>query len=411
MDLQADGQFSERSPNYVAHVSVPSLLTLGRILQRPELIDAADRATVVQARLTDSDGMVESLASRRQDQFAPFDGGALHPWSRAHSARTHDPITARAARRTEARATADTMMTLLASSIEVPSALAPLPASAPEPTGDRPEVVELHESGLVQMDHGASCAVLFGGTDTADLGRITSGASIRPVIARFGGRHLRVRELRLARDFFSLGPLRPGAPWRLPDAPGDSPRHRTFIKHERVGAEYFHPLDPQHHDREGMYPFQFNGRFAAAMDFRHRPADVVSLSTSATARLSPGELLMRWEFQGPSTPICLVLALDGGDLSRAVRPDEHGRYVLAPADSGSTDRCWLTAPGERLEVDASGSLGGAAFYSPGEAYTVLSGSDEPGGDVLLIPASNAQQLTLRLRVSSPADDTAADHPA
>ncbi|WP_114853202.1 hypothetical protein [Brachybacterium sp. YJGR34] len=397
VDLQADGLFSERSANYAAHVSVPALLAMGRILQRADLISAADVATRRQAELTDARGLVETLASRRQDQFAPFDGGALFPWFRAHAARTGDPVSARAARRTEPRADADAVLTLLALGSEEPSALGPLPPAANGPAPERPEVIDLAESGLVRADHGVSSTVLFGGTDTAHLGRITSGASSQPVLARFRGRELGVRELRLSRDFFSLGPMRPGRPR------ADQPGTLSVVSEEEVSAEYFHPLAAEDRDPEGRYALEFNGRFAAAMDFSRRPAQVTRLRTTQRADLSPGELTLTWAFDGPETAICLLLALDGLEGQPDLRRDAAGRYVLGPpaATEGPrrSARCVLTGHGEALSVEASGALGGRAFYDPGEAYTFLGATDEPAGPVLLIPASTAAPLKLRLTVS------------
>src|SRR5690606_4335374 len=299
VDLQADGMFSERSANYAAHVSVPSLLVIGRILELPALREVADRGTRVQARLTAPDGRVETLASRRQDQFEPFDGGALHPWFRSHAARTGDPFSARAAQRTSALADADAMLTLLAHALEDPSALGPLPDPAPSAASDRPELLELDPSGLVRIDHGDSRAVLFGGTDTAAIGRIASGTSTRPVFARLEGRSIGVPQVRLSRDFFSLGPLRPGPPRRL-DSAADAGRYSYELR-EEVQAEYFQPLAPAHHDPHGEYPLDFNGRFAAAMDFPHRPTDVLRLTTTLRADVAPGRLDLRFRFDGPDT--------------------------------------------------------------------------------------------------------------
>lgn len=412
VDLQADGMFSERSANYAAHVSVPSLLVIGRILELPALREVADRGTRVQARLTAPDGRVETLASRRQDQFEPFDGGALHPWFRSHAARTGDPFSARAAQRTSALADADAMLTLLAHALEDPSALGPLPDPAPSAASDRPELLELDPSGLVRIDHGDSRAVLFGGTDTAAIGRIASGTSTRPVFARLEGRSVGVPQVRLSRDFFSLGPLRPGPPRRL-DSAADAGRYSYELR-EEVQAEYFQPLAPAHHDPHGEYPLDFNGRFAAAMDFPHRPTDVLRLTTTLRADVAPGRLDLRFRFDGPDTTLCLLLALHGGTLSPGVRRDERGRYVLEPFHAGSSvgdspreARCTLAGDGEALEISAVGDLGGRAFYDPGEAYTFLGATDEPAGEVLLIPVCSSAPLTLSLRLSAIDDPLAA----
>lgn len=336
----------------------------------------------------------------------------MHPWFRAHAARTRDNVSARAALRTASRAGADDVLTLLALAADDPSALAPLPPAAPAPTPESPEVVELGDSALARVDHGVSSTVLFGGTDTAALGRVTSGSSSQSTVARFLGTGLGVRELRLSRDFFSLGPLRPGPPRRLAD---DAEKRHRYSLQERIAAEYFHPLRAPHLDPAGGYALEFNGRFAAAMDFSHRPADLVTLATSMTASLGPGSLDLHWEFEGPRTPICLLLALDGGEVvtdgdDASLHRDERGRHVLGPRADGAAAPsledgpaeagCQLVTAGERLDISAQGALGGRAFYDPGEAYSFLGASDEPSGEVLLIPASTGAPLSLRLRIST-----------
>lgn len=67
------------------------------------------------------------------------------------------------------------------------------------------------------------------------------------------------------------------------------------------------------------------------------------------------------------------------------------------ADVGPREaRCTLEDGGETLEISAVGALGGRAFYAPGEAYTFLGATDEPDGEVLLIPARSSTPLTLSL---------------
>ena len=144
------------------------------------------------------------------------------------------------------------------------------------------------------------------------------------------------------------------------------------------------------------------------MEFSRRPTQRVSLGTALHVELEADELLLRWEFEGPVVPLCLLLALDGGDLdsdpNTAPRREARRRSVLEPAsgtsgpDAGERSaRCTLSGADERIEITASGALGGRAFYDPGEAYTFLGATDEPGGEVLLIPASSSDPLTLHLR--------------
>jgi hypothetical protein len=395
VDLQDDGLFSERSPNYAAHVSIPSLLALGRILERPSLIEAADRATHVHAELTDQQGWIESLTSRRQDQFARFDGGAMFPLFRAHAARTSDPISTRAAERTLERIGTETALDLLAMAIEVPEVLGPLPTAAPEPTPLNPETVRLGDSNTSLIDHGLSRTVLFAGTDTQALGRATSGASSNPTFLSLLGRDLTVSGLRLSRDFFSLGPFRPTALEEDEQAPGGVQR---FTLTETVQAKYFHPLPDDARRPDGDYPLGFNGRFAGAMHFSERPANTVALSTTAQVTIHPAGVSITFSFVGPTADICLLLALEGGDFSADLASDDHGRRVLPLPDVQDSARCLYGTQNEQLVVEAQGASGHRAFYEPGEAYTFLGGTDEPAGDRLLIPASTLSPLTLTLHI-------------
>jgi hypothetical protein len=68
VDLDADGLFSERSANYAAHVSNPSLLAVADVVDRPDLLDAVERNLDATLDLLLPDGTVETVHSRRQDQ-------------------------------------------------------------------------------------------------------------------------------------------------------------------------------------------------------------------------------------------------------------------------------------------------------------------------------------------------------
>lgn len=397
IDQQADGLFSERSPNYAANVSIPSLLVLSRALDRGDLATSADRATRAQAALTDGRGFVETICSRRQDQHELFDGAAMYPLFRTHAARTRDPLTARAAQRTLARVDADGAFTLLALGMDDSQGLDSLPRPRPEPSSCRPEVSDFSDSGLTIVDFGSTRAVVHGGTDTAQMGRIASGTASNPTALRFGGRALRLNGLRISRDFFSLGPVRFERPEPKFTPSRDAhllPEVMEFVLQERVAGEYFHPLPATDRREDGDYPMQFNGRFAAAMDFSSRTSDEVVLKTTARVELRPGRALVSMEFDGPTVPVCLALAVSGGRFA-GTATDVAGRTV--PAEMGGRADCTYVAEDERLDIRVDGDLGGPAFYAPGEAYTFLGATDEPTGDVLYLPAKTSSALRLDLK--------------
>lgn len=399
VDQQADGLFSERSPNYAGNVSIPALHVLARALGREELAVLADRATLAQADLTDGRGFVETICSRRQDQNDLFDGAAMYPLFRVHAARTRDPLTARAAHRTLPRVDADGAFTLLALGMDDPRGLDPLPGPHPEPSPLRPEVSAFSVSGLTIVDHGSTRVVVHGGTDTAQMGRIASGTASNPTALRFGGRALRLDSLRISRDFFSLGPVRFGPPKPASPLAGDAdsfPEVMRFVLKERVAGEYFHPLPPTRRRKDGAYSMEFNGRFAAAMGFSSRATDEVELETTACVEIRPGGAVVSMEFDGPAVPVCLALALSGGRFA-GTTTDHSGRTIPERLDASA--ECAYLSDDERLDIRVNGDLGGTAFYAPGEAYTFLSASDEPTGDALYIPVTTSSDLRLDLTLA------------
>lgn len=417
IDLQPDGMFSERSPNYAAHVSVPSLLTMGALLDEPQLARHAVCALRTHARLTGVDGMVETLASRRQDQFAPFDGGALYPWFRAVAATFDDDLCARAADRTRSRADADAVLTLLAHGLEEPRACGVIPLPAATPSNERPAVVELTTSRLARVEYDETSTVVFAGTDTARAGRIGSGLSSNPTFLRFMGRSVGISDIRLSRDFFNLGPV------RFEELSGvrEHDDSLSLTMTERATAAYFHPLPPEEVRDDGDYPLEFNGRFSAAMSFSGRARSEVVHATVAEVTVRPDRLTLDISVDGPPTALCLAIRLTGGTFD-GTRADAGGRVIPAdlmaagtkgPGIDGGTDDVLSSGrrasdeeniaqvsygiASESLHITARGALQGPAFYEPGEAYTFLRGSDELTGDVLYVPVRSHQPLRLDVR--------------
>ncbi|MDN5571268.1 MAG: hypothetical protein L0G22_08455, partial [Propionibacteriaceae bacterium] len=68
IDVDRDGVYSERSPNYAALVTNHCLLALADTLGVEPLVDIVHRSLHVHLDLADDDGVVESVQSRRQDQ-------------------------------------------------------------------------------------------------------------------------------------------------------------------------------------------------------------------------------------------------------------------------------------------------------------------------------------------------------
>ncbi|KAF3360619.1 hypothetical protein VdG1_01579 [Verticillium dahliae VDG1] len=71
IDIDADGIYSERSPNYYSAVSNPSLLTVARELNYTDLIPFVRKNLELSIEHAEPNGEIETIQSRRQDQTQP----------------------------------------------------------------------------------------------------------------------------------------------------------------------------------------------------------------------------------------------------------------------------------------------------------------------------------------------------
>ncbi|MHA6523046.1 hypothetical protein [Tessaracoccus sp. G1721] len=379
VDVQSDGLYSERSPNYAAYVSNPSLTVLASLLGRADLLDVVHRNLHTHALLTSDDGSVLTLQSRRQDQgrgfsVAPFEFGYLTT-AGAFGCR----LCASMAERCAAAGGGDP--------VEIAAGL--LDGSVVEPALS----AEAHrQSGW--HDLAASELALFVGedeelvvraaSDVAAVGRVCSGVNHEPAFAAYRRGGVRVTGMRLSRAFFGLGPFRADAIVR---------DGGTVTLRESVAAAYYQPLDPGRRNPAGEYGLGFEGRFAARMSFDERGRDTVALATTVTVERLDDGIRVRVDTDGPAVPMCLELALG------AAPADVTG------ADPGDEPDLWVargpvritTADGEAWAVEPTGAaLSAAAFYEPGEAVRYAGGSDALTGPRLAVAWRSGTPLELRL---------------
>src|SRR3954468_4835284 len=66
--IDADGQYSERSTGIYSRVIDEALITMARLLKRPELLNPVRKNLEMNLYYTHPDGEIETIGSRRQDQ-------------------------------------------------------------------------------------------------------------------------------------------------------------------------------------------------------------------------------------------------------------------------------------------------------------------------------------------------------
>jgi hypothetical protein len=263
-----------------------------------------------------------------------------------------------------------------------PALAGPLPAAV-EP-GPRQAV--FLSSGLAVVGYRDFAATVFGGTDYVGGGRIRSGLASNPTFLRVFAGAAVLDSMRLSRYFFGIGPF------RADDFEFDSDQ---FILTERVSASYYQPLPAIHYRPDGAYRLSDEGRFSASMDFAHRPADEVALTTEIRARVLVSEGEVRLWIRTDPGRVRQVLELafrDGGDLE-GVRPLESGGFEPESGDFAyrvGDDRITVS-------VDALGRNTKRAGYHPGEDYTHMAGTDAAGGVRVYVPLPETGRATMTVR--------------
>ncbi|MFE6200756.1 hypothetical protein [Streptomyces sp. NPDC057838] len=387
VDIDADGLYSERSANYAAHVSNPSLLLLADVLGRADLLDAVERNLATTLDLIGPDGTVETVHSRRQDQNGPFPLAPYLPHYRLLAIRTGRGDFSRAARQAAAGGIDDPG--LLAEILLTPDLCGVLPEPAPQAL---PRGRYLTTARLAAHASAGTHTVVYGGSDVPEHRRIRSGLACNPTFLRLFAGDAVLDAVRLSRGFFDLGPFRAAAMERVADG-----RYRLT---ETLSAAYYQPLPPGLRRDDGAYRTADEGRFSAAMAFADRPRDEVSHTTRVEVDLREDGADLRIDISGPRVPWALELTFRPGGVPQGAVPVGDGRWCLTSGPMtyrAGDDEIRVEAAVEAGEPLAGPDRGDVLRYDPGQDYTVVGGTDATSGNRVYLGGQGPHTLTLALR--------------
>lgn len=409
IDQDADGQYAERSPAYSAKVVNPALLALATELDRPDLVEHVRRNLLLTWWLTEPNGELITLASRRQDQ---------RPGAKVTIAEYYLPARWLAVHCGDNRAAAlaawierDFLEVLVGGAFDpnwpLPHLLLDPALAGPLPMAETPPedfAVHLPATALARVRRGGNTATIYGGSDhAAGLGS-GSGLAMNPIFFAFRKGAAQVA-LRLTPAFFGTGffysrGLEPTpAGWRL---------------HERREVAYYQPLPAERRRPDGDYALTADGRFFSKMDFPHRPRQERVLETEILAEERDGGWVLAFAVTGqPGVPVTLELAFTGGGRLDGVVPlaeipptrfaswlrrggpgstrgDTEGGYVLKEGAGR------FTAGSDVIE------FGPGSFTQPpgrmeGEDYTWVNGSLRAEGQRVYLTGVTPFRHVLRLR--------------
>ena len=177
IDQDAEGEYSERSPNYASEVTNRSLVIVARLIRRPALLEHVRRNLDMTLYRLEPNGEVETVQSRRQDQNGTQDVWKYLMHYRELALVANDPRFAAVAEQILDRVAADpasfagagySVGDFLAEALAYPELAAALPSPANLPT-----TYEKFFAGsrLVRVRRDHVTASIFGGTDSHDDSR------------------------------------------------------------------------------------------------------------------------------------------------------------------------------------------------------------------------------------------------
>ncbi|GAA4770548.1 hypothetical protein [Microbacterium gilvum] len=367
VDIDADGMYSERSPNYAAFVTNPSLTVIAEILGRPDLDAIVQRNLAATLPLIRADGTVETVHSRRQDQGRRFSAAAYITAFRRAALRTGDGRFAWAAEVARSEGIAHPA-TALAELLLEPQLAQPLPrAVAP--------VSAVHRyaaSSLVVDRSEVRTLVVYGGSDHARAGRIRSGLANDPTFLRLLGDDVALESVRLSRTFFGLGPFR-------------AQRLDGMRLQETVAAWYYQPLGSA-----GALDLEDEGRFSAEMSFSRRAADRVEMTTTIDVEPTTTGARVVIDVAGPIAPWALELAFSPGGAFEGLADD--GRFGSAAVRYQHGGQAIV------FRADGESAADAPAAYHPGEEYAYLGGSDAVAAPRAYLTGWSPGRRVVELRV-------------
>ncbi len=383
IDIDAEGQYAERSPNYSGEVVNPSLLTVALVGNRPALLEAIRRNLDLTLHQTEPNGEVETVASRRQDQSPTYRRPIwlFYVPLRALARIDQNPTFAAAVEWIERDFTSDIVDTL-PDLLDLPGLAAPLPPASEVPSS---YVRHFPVSHVVRVREGTMSATVFGGTDWhLGLGAL-SGLSTNPTFFKFRRGAAILDSIRLSPSFFRMGHFRSqGLTVTGP---------HSWLLRQEAAAAYHHPLPPEARRADGDYPMSFDGRFYSKMAFGERPKQWKRLITEVEVRRVDSGFDLEFRCSGQEgVAVTVELCFRaGGVLTGTEKTSRTGLRLLGPGE-----RVTYQVGNDVIRV-GPGLTVGEPSMDAGERYAWHQGSLTIEGERVYLTARSPFQHTLQIR--------------
>lgn len=419
LDVDADGQWAERSPNYSSDVNNPATVEMAVLLKRPQLLDAVRRNLEMTVYHAEPNGEVETVASRRQDQRA---GSRKHIWEyyvpyRQLALLDHNGTFAAVARwierdfLNEIGAAATNMSSALTSMLVTPELARDLPPDQPLA---RSYAKVFPRTAMARVRRDNVTATIYGGSDWfAALGP-GSGIATNPTFFKMRKGAAILESVRMTPSFFSTGFFY---------SRGLKSANGGYVLSQTLNVPYHLPLPKEHRNPNGDYKLEPDmgtegllGRFFSKMDFSKRPKQFRTLESKVTITEKDGGFELAFDIGGhPNVPVTIELGFRSGGTFTGVAPmasagtagggrggrggGGRGGGIAPEADNAYVLRegtATYTVGSDRIEF-GPGQLARAPGRMEGETYGWVGGNLRAEGDRVYLTGTTPFKYTLTFK--------------
>ncbi|MGG9963211.1 hypothetical protein [Ferruginibacter sp. SUN106] len=270
--MDSDGHYPERSRIY-SGVENNSLLTMGRLLNKPSLFEPVRKNLIATYYYMDPNGELVTTDSRRQDQYMTKTIVSYYLHYRFLAIKDNNNNLAGIAKLIEQMNgfEDEVMNRSLFLFLEDELLQQPLPVAVAPPVNYEKYFTT---SQLVRIRRDKTTATIFGGADWPII--IASGRSNSPNFYAYRKGNAVLKFMRLSSAFFGMGYFY---------SEGIKKEGNKYILHKKLMVPYYQPLPKSKRKVNGDYTLSpsIDDRFWNKMDFKARPvSNVKTLDTTIT---------------------------------------------------------------------------------------------------------------------------------
>lgn len=334
IDCNEYGHYSERSGIYSAVID-KALITVGRLLNRPQLLEIVSKNLIAYFYHTEPNGDLITLDSRRQDQFMNLKVTKFYLPYRFMAIYNNNTLFAYMVNTIEKlpEFSADILSDSLGFFMENSTLRKPIVVEG-KGINDFEKFFAL--SNLARIKRGKTSITLFGGNDQPV--QIVSGRSSNPNFLTYRKGNAILKYMRLSTSFFRMGYF---------SSEGIIKEGNKYILTETKEADYYQPLAEKFRKADGDYALSESPdtRFWNKMEFGSRTkSNVKKQRTVIEITEENGVLNLDFKVDGPpNVEVTIEMCFNEGSTIRGTIQDDKKNYFLKSeqgelAASGDTIR-------------------------------------------------------------------------